>query len=25
VDGQWLADFDAKLAEYAHLVTGDEE
>jgi hypothetical protein len=25
VDGQWLADFDAKLAEYAHLVAGDEE
>jgi hypothetical protein len=25
VDGQWLADFDEKLAEYAHLVTGDEE
>jgi hypothetical protein len=25
VDGQWLADFDEKLAEYANLVTGDEE
>jgi hypothetical protein len=25
VDGQWLADFDEKLAEYAGLVTGDEE
>ena len=25
VDGQWLADFDEKLAEYARLVTGDEE
>ena len=25
VDGQWLADFDDKLAEYAHLVTGEEE
>ena len=27
VDGQWLADFDEKLAEYAHLITatGDEE
>lgn len=25
VDGQWLADFDEKLAEYADLVTGDEE
>jgi hypothetical protein len=24
VDGQWLADFDEKLAEYAHLMTGDE-
>lgn len=25
VDGQWLADFDEKLAEYAQLMTGDEE
>jgi hypothetical protein len=25
VDGQWLADLDEKLAEYAGLVTGDEE
>jgi hypothetical protein len=25
VDGQWLADFDEKLAEYAGLATGDEE
>ena len=25
VDGQWLADFDEKLAEYASLATGDEE
>jgi len=25
VDGQWLADFDDNLAEYAHLVTGEEE
>jgi hypothetical protein len=25
VDGQWLADFDEKLAEYAHLISGDEE
>lgn len=25
VDGQWLADFDARLAEYAALVTGDGE
>jgi hypothetical protein len=25
VDGQWLADFDEKLAEYADLVTGDEK
>jgi Domain of unknown function (DUF4194) len=25
VDAQWLADFDDKLAEYAHLVTGEEE
>jgi hypothetical protein len=25
VDGQWLADFDRKLTEYAHLLTGDEE
>ena len=25
VDGQWLADFDDKLAEYATLLTGDEE
>jgi Domain of unknown function (DUF4194) len=24
VDGQWLADFDQRLAEYAALVTGDE-
>ena len=23
VDGQWLADFDAQLAEYAALVTGE--
>jgi Domain of unknown function (DUF4194) len=25
VDGQWLAEFDEKLAEYAGLLTGDEE
>ena len=25
VDGQWLADFDGKLAEYAATLTGDEE
>jgi Domain of unknown function (DUF4194) len=25
VDGQWLADFDAKLAEYAALLTSDED
>jgi hypothetical protein len=25
VDAQWLADFDAKLAEYAQLTTGEEE
>ena len=25
VDGQWLADFDEKLAEYAQLVTGTED
>jgi hypothetical protein len=25
VDGQWLADLDEKLAEYAGLVTGEEE
>ncbi len=25
VDGQWLADFDDKLAEYAATLTGDEE
>jgi hypothetical protein len=25
VDGQWLADFDARLAEYAALLDGDEE
>lgn len=25
VDAQWLADFDEKLAEYAHLMTGDDE
>jgi Domain of unknown function (DUF4194) len=24
VDGQWLADFDDKLAEYAHLLTGEQ-
>jgi hypothetical protein len=23
IDGQWLADFDARLAEYADLLTGD--
>ena len=23
IDGQWLADFDARLAEYAGLLTGD--
>jgi hypothetical protein len=23
IDGQWLADFDARLAEYARLLTGD--
>jgi hypothetical protein len=23
IDGQWLADFDARLADYASLVTGD--
>jgi hypothetical protein len=23
VDGQWLADFDARLAEYAGLLAGD--
>ena len=25
VDGQWLADFDAKLAEYAALLAGEEQ
>lgn len=25
VDGQWLADFDARLAEYAALLEGEEE
>jgi hypothetical protein len=25
VDGQWLADFDGKLAEYATLLTGEEQ
>ena len=25
VDGQWLADFDARLAEYAALLTGEEQ
>jgi len=25
VDGQWLADFDAKLAEYAALLEGDDQ
>ncbi len=25
VDGQWLADFDAKLAEYAALLEGEEQ
>jgi hypothetical protein len=25
VDGQWLADLDAKLAEYAALLGGDGE
>jgi hypothetical protein len=25
IDGQWLADFDARLAEYTGLLTGDDE
>jgi hypothetical protein len=25
VDGQWLADFDARLAEYAALLEGEEQ
>ena len=25
VDGQWLADFDTRLAEYAALLTGEEQ
>ena len=25
VDGQWLADFDARLTEYAALVTGESD
>jgi len=25
VDGQWLADFDTRLAEYAVLLAGEEQ